>query len=182
MAGLAYSGAMTRPAQTVSGAFAPVADARAFRDALARFPTGVTVITALDASRRTIGLTANSFASLSLEPPLIVWSLRASSASLPALLTGSHFAVNVLAEGQVEVSRRFAAQAPDRFAATPHATNEQGVPLLHGAAAWLECRTLSHQTAGDHVLFIGEVLRFAATEQAPLLFHGGGYHMLGERL
>ena len=157
-------------------------DARGFRDALGRLPTGVTIVTTLAADGRPIGLTANSLASLSLAPPLIVWSIRQTSACLRSLLTGAHFAVNVLAEGQADLSRRFASNEADKFTDTAFATNAQGVPLLHGAAAWLECRTLSHQNAGDHVLFIGEVLAFSATEQAPLVFHGGAYRLLGERL
>jgi flavin reductase (DIM6/NTAB) family NADH-FMN oxidoreductase RutF len=157
-------------------------DARALRDALGRYPTGVTVITALDADSRPVGLTVNSFNALSLAPALVLWSLRDSSPSLPALLTGLHFVVNILAEGQVELSRRFACAGIDKFADTAWAANERGVPLLHGAAAWLECRTLSHQPLGDHVLFIAQVLRFSATDQSPLVFHGGSYRLLGERL
>jgi flavin reductase (DIM6/NTAB) family NADH-FMN oxidoreductase RutF len=167
----------TTPAEDSAGF-----DTRAFRDTLGRYPTGVTIVTLLDANARPLGLTANSFNALSLDPPLVVWSLRESSPTLPALLGGEFFAVNILAEGQVELSRRFATSDIDKFADTAWAANEEGVPLLHGAAAWIACRTVSHQQAGDHVLFIAQVLRFSATDQAPLVFHSGGYRLLGERL
>lgn len=168
--------------EAVSEMSATALDVRAFRSALGRFPTGVTVVTARDQRGALIGLTVNSFNSLSLDPPLILWSLRKSSPSLAALMAAPHFAVNVLAEGQAEVSRCFASPIADKFAEVPHAVNGHGVPLLHGAAAWFECRAVSHQEAGDHVLFIGEVLRFDSTEQASLVYHAGAYHLVGERL
>ena len=158
--------------------------ARALRGALGRFPTGVTVMTAAgsEPGGGPAGLTANSFASLSLDPPLILWSLRNDSPSLAAFETGARFAVNLLAEGQGDVSRRFASRIPDKFAEISYAPNEYGVPLLHGAAAWFECRTRSHQNAGDHVLFIAAVERYTATDQPPLVFHAGHYRLLGELL
>jgi flavin reductase (DIM6/NTAB) family NADH-FMN oxidoreductase RutF len=172
---------VAEPAATPLSCVAGI-DSRALRDTLARYPTGVTIVTALDAQDRPIGLTINSFNALSLEPPLVVWSLRATSACLPALGPGAFFVVNVLAEGQVDLSRRFASREANRFDGVAWAANAEGVPLLHAAAAWLECRTLSQQPAGDHVLFVAEVLRIAATDLSPLVFHGGSYWLLGERL
>ena len=157
-------------------------DPRVLRRALGQFATGVTVITTLDRERQPVGLTANSFSALSLEPPLVLWSLREASPSLAAFDATGRFVVNVLTEAQVELSRRFASPAADKFAEVAFAANVDGIPLLHGAAAWFECRTVTRQAAGDHILFIAEIERFATSEQAPLVFHGGGYHALGSRL
>lgn len=161
---------------------AATSDARALRTALGQFATGVTVITTCAPDGRFVGLTANSFGALSLDPPLISWALRQSSAALPVFRGVSRFVVNVLAESQVEVSRLFASAAPDKFSQVAHAQNADGLPLLHGAAAWFECRRLSHQDTGDHCLFIAEVERYSHAEFAPLLFHAGGYFTLGSRL
>lgn len=165
-------------------AVAPAAapDSRALRSALGQFATGVTVVTTRAPGGAFVGLTVNSFSALSLEPPLILWSLRCSSPSLPVFETVDRFVVNVLAEAQVEVSRRFASPQADKFEGAPHAENAWGLPLLHGASAWFECRTVSRQIAGDHCLFIAEVERFTLSDAAPLLFHAGGYFALGSRL
>lgn len=160
----------------------PVLDSRVLRTALGQFATGITVVTTRADSGQFVGLTVNSFSALSLEPPLILWSLRVSSPSLPVFEAADRFVVNVLAEAQVEVSRRFALPQADKFDGVPHAENAWGLPLLHGAAAWFECRTVSRQMAGDHCLFIAEVERFTLSEAAPLLFHAGGYFALGSRL
>jgi flavin reductase (DIM6/NTAB) family NADH-FMN oxidoreductase RutF len=160
---------------------APV-DIQALRKTLGQFATGVTVIAARAADGTLVGLTANSFGALSLDPPLIVWALRKSSPSLPVFEGSDQFVVSVLAEEQVEVSRRFASHAPNKFDGVAYALNDHGVPLLHGATAWFECRTVSRQIAGDHCLFIAEVERFTSADAAPLLFHAGGYFALGSRL
>ncbi|MDP1565756.1 MAG: flavin reductase family protein [Polaromonas sp.] len=157
-------------------------DSRALRSALGQFATGITVVTTRAADGAFVGLTVNSFSALSLEPALILWSLRCSSPSLPVFEATERFVVNVLAEAQVEVSRRFALPIADKFDGVAHAENAWGQPLLHGAAAWFECRTVSRQAAGDHCLFIAEVERFTLSEAAPLLFHAGGYFALGSRL
>jgi flavin reductase (DIM6/NTAB) family NADH-FMN oxidoreductase RutF len=157
-------------------------DSRALRTALGQFATGITVVTTRAADASFVGLTVNSFSALSLEPPLILWSLRCNSPSLPVFESAERFVVNVLAEAQVEVSRRFALPIADKFDGVAHAENAWGQPLIHGAAAWFECRTVSRQKAGDHHLFIAEVERFTLSEAAPLLFHAGGYFALGSRL
>ncbi len=157
-------------------------DSRALRTALGQFATGITVVTTRGMGGQFVGLTVNSFSALSLEPPLILWSLRCSSPSLPVFESAERFVVNVLAEAQVEVSRRFALPLADKFDGVAHAENDWGLPLIHGAAAWFECRTVSRQIAGDHCLFIAEVERFTLSEAAPLLFHAGGYFALGSRL
>nr|WP_310735040.1 flavin reductase family protein [Azohydromonas aeria] len=156
---------------------------QALRGALGRFATGVTLITCVDADGARVGLTANSFSALSLEPPLVLWSLRRASASLAAFEHSSHFAINVLAEGQIGLSRRFASgKEPDKFGEGLWSAGLGGVPVLAGCTAVFECERVSAQVAGDHVLFIGRVLRLADAALPPLLFHGGRYHLLGEIL
>ena len=157
-------------------------DTRPLRQALGRFTTGVTIITCLDAQGRAVGLTANSFTSLSLDPALVLWSLRRSSPTLAAFSAATHFAVNVLGEAQVEVSRHFASNAADRFAQGQWSAGLEGLPVLAGCAALFECASVSQQDAGDHVLFIGRVLNFVEAPVAPLLFQAGHYRMLGEVL
>lgn len=159
-----------------------IRDLLALRAALGRFATGVTIVSCRAPDGTPVGLTANSFNALSLQPPLVLWSLRSASPNLEAFVAASHFAVNVLAESQVELSRRFASSASDKFAEGLWAEGLGGAPVLGGCAAVFQCAQTSFQTAGDHVLFIGQVL--AATESAvtPLLFQAGHYRMLGEIL
>jgi flavin reductase (DIM6/NTAB) family NADH-FMN oxidoreductase RutF len=152
------------------------------RQALGRFATGVTIMTCLDAEGRRIGLTANSFASLSLAPPLVLWSLRLASPSLAAFEQASHFAINVLAETQVDLSRRFASAVPDKFEEGAWSAGLGGAPVLAGCAAVLECERYAAHDGGDHRLFIGQVQRWADLAVAPLLFQGGHYRLLGEVL
>jgi flavin reductase (DIM6/NTAB) family NADH-FMN oxidoreductase RutF len=158
----------------------PRVDARALRGVLGRFATGVTIVTCLDGEGERIGLTANSFNALSLDPPLVLWSLRLASPSLAAFAAARHFAINILAESQVDLSRRFASSVADRFDDGVWSAGLGGAPVLTGAAAVLECELTLQQPAGDHQLFIGQVLRLADLATPPLLFHGGHYHMLGE--
>ncbi len=157
-------------------------DSRHLRTALGRFTTGVTIVTCTDATGGFVGLTANSFNALSLSPPLVLWSLRESSPSLAPFVAATHFAVNVLTEAQVELSRRFAASRDDRFAEGAWALGEHGAPVLAGCAAVLECETVSHQAAGDHRLFIGRVLACTESALPPLVYQGGRYHLLGDVL
>jgi 3-hydroxy-9,10-secoandrosta-1,3,5(10)-triene-9,17-dione monooxygenase reductase component len=157
-------------------------DPRRLRTALSRFTTGVTIVTCTDAAGERVGLTVNSFSSLSLEPPLVLWSLRRESPSAAAFSAARHFAVNVLAESQVGVSRRFAARKADRFAEGDWASGLHGLPVLGGTAAVFECETVSTQVAGDHLLFIGRVLACAETTAAPLLFQSGHYRTIGHAL
>jgi flavin reductase (DIM6/NTAB) family NADH-FMN oxidoreductase RutF len=149
---------------------------RQFRDALAQFATGVTIITAR-APHGFVGFTANSFNSLSLDPPLIIWSLARRSRSLTAFEGAEHYAVNVLASDQVNLARRFSRPHTDRFAGVAFRLGEAGAPLIEGGAAWLECQHHALHPAGDHMLFIGEVLGCAYRRVAPLLWHGGRYRV-----
>ncbi len=155
---------------------------QALRAALGRFATGVSIITCAGPGGAPVGLTANSFSALSLDPPLVLWSLRLASSSLAAFDAAPHFAVNVLAESQVDLSRRFAASQGDKFAEGAWGPGLGNAPVLAGCAAVFECEVATRQVAGDHVLFIGRVLRLADLAVAPLLFQGGHYRMLGEVL
>lgn len=158
-------------------------DTRELRNALGRFTTGVTIISCTGADGRPVGLTANSFQSLSLQPALVLWSLRAESPSVDAFRAATHFAVNVLGEAQVDLSRRFASnRIDDKFAEGAWAPGAHGAPVLAGCPAVFECALHSHQVAGDHVLFIGRVLQFSEAPIPPLLFQAGHYHLLGEVL
>jgi len=152
------------------------------RRALGRFTTGVTIVSCVDAQGGFVGLTANSFNSLSLDPPLVLWSLRESSSSLAAFSAAGRFAVNVLAEAQVDLSRRFAAPVQDRFSEGAWALGEQGAPVLAGCAAVFECERHAQHDVGDHRLFIGRVLACEESALPPLLFRAGHYHLLGEVL
>ncbi len=152
------------------------------RAAFGRFATGVTIVSCRAPDGSPVGLTANSFNSLSLQPPLVLWSLRNVSASLDVFRAASHFAVNVLAESQVELSRRFASPLPDKFADGQWSEGLGGVPVLAGCAAVFECEQVSSQVAGDHVLFIGQVLCLSEAPVTPLVFQSGHYRMLGEIL
>ena len=156
-------------------------DPRQLRQVLGQFATGITVIATRSGDGDLVGLTANSFGALSLDPPLITWALRLNSSNLPVFQAADQFVVNVLAEAQVEVSRRFASSAGNKFEGIPFALGQSGLPMIHGAAAWFECRTVSQQIVGDHCLFIAAVETFARSESPPLIFHGGGYFTLGSK-
>lgn len=148
---------------------------RALRDALGAFATGVTVVTARDPAGCPIGLTVNSFNTVSLDPPLVLWSLSLASPRLAAFREASHFAVNVLAADQQAISERFARRDGDRFAGLEWDAGLGGAPRLSGCCACIECRTEARHAGGDHLIFIGQVARFRHQPKAPLVFHGGGY-------
>lgn len=153
--------------------------APALRTALGRYATGVAIVTCQGPDGQAVGLTCNSFASVSLSPPLVLWSLRLHSPSLAAFDAAGHFAVNVLADDQVALSRRFASSVADKFAQGSWLPGLDGMPVLGGSAAVFECSLESRQLAGDHVLYIGRVQRMAERAAPPLLFQGGQYHSLG---
>jgi len=148
-----------------------------FRAALGMFATGVTIVTARAANGKLVGLTANSFNSVSLHPPLVLWSLARAAGSMAVFSAGSHYAINVLAADQLELAQRFAARNVDRWAGVTHTEGKAGAPLLAGAAAIFECYNRSRYEEGDHVIFVGEVERCAHRPgAAPLLFHGGRFY------
>lgn len=150
-------------------------DQRQFRQCLGRFATGVTVVTCTDADGAYCGITANSFSSVSLEPPLILWNIAKVSQSLEAYLAAEHFGINVLTSAQEPVSRHFAQSQHNLFANTKHDVTERGVPRLADTLAWFECRTHQIYDCGDHFIIIGEVIDYDALDGQPLLFFGGKY-------
>ena len=155
----------------------PLFSSTEFRTALGMFATGVTIVTARAADGRLVGLTANSFNSVSLTPPLVLWSLSQAATSMEAFRQGSHYAINILAADQQELARRFAAKGVDRWAGVEFTEGHGGAPLLAGAAATFECFNRSRYDEGDHVIFVGEVERCAhRTSASPLLYHGGKFY------
>ena len=153
-------------------------DAQAFRRALGLFATGITIVTARAADGSPIGLTVNSFNSVSLDPPLVVWSLSSHLGVRAELEACSHYGINVLAPGQEWLSRRFASKLGARFTDLPWSPGATGVPLLEGCCAYFEVRNTIRHPGGDHLVFIGEVERCARSERDPLLYVGGHYRHL----
>lgn len=151
-------------------------DARALRRAFGQFATGVTVITTREADRPApVGITVNSFASVSLDPPLILWSAARSSMRHAHFSGAQAFAVHVLAADQRSLADRFS-RSGDGFDALPHALNPEDVPILPGTLARFECRTEATHEGGDHTIIIGRVLRFEVRDGAlPLVFAQGGF-------
>jgi 4-hydroxyphenylacetate 3-hydroxylase, reductase component len=149
---------------------------RHFRDALAQFATGVTIITARS-PQGFVGFTANSFNSVSLQPPLVIWSLSRRSRSLAVFQGAGQYAVNVLAHNQIELARRFSRPHADRFTGVAFRLGASHAPLIDGCAAWLECRHHAVHGAGDHLLSIGEVISTAHRPVLPLLWHSGRYRL-----
>lgn len=148
-----------------------------FRAALGMFATGVTIVTARTPEGAFVGLTASSFNSVSIDPPLVLWSLSRAAASMSAFSTGSHYAINILAADQQALAQRFATRGVDRFADVEFTEGVGGAPLLTGAAATFECFNRSRYREGDHVIFVGEVERCAHRAGAsPLLYHGGKFY------
>jgi flavin reductase (DIM6/NTAB) family NADH-FMN oxidoreductase RutF len=140
------------------------------------FATGVTVVTARQDDGAWVGLTVSSFNSLSLTPPLVLWSLGLQSSRLQALRDCSHYAVNVLSAQQVDLARHFATRGPD-WSAVAHQPGASGAPLLDGCLAHFECRNARHFTEGDHDIFVGEVLHCARHPgRVPLLYHAGQFY------
>ncbi len=150
-------------------------DKAAFRSALGSFVTGVTIVTARDGAGEPVGLTANSFNSVSLDPPMVLWSLSLGSHSLPAFRDAESWAVHILASGQQAMSDRFARRGEDKFAGLDVVDGPEGAPLIAGCAARFGCRARFEYEGGDHAIFLGEVVDFDRTEAEPLVYHGGRY-------
>lgn len=142
----------------------------AFRKALSRFPTGVAVATTLSASGKPKGMTISSFNSVSMDPPLILWSIGLEATCLDDFRQASSFAINILADDQAAISQQFASAQEDRFAAVDWHSSSLGMPLINGAAATLDCNVWSRYPGGDHEIIIGEVIYLADAEKTPLLY------------
>ena len=152
---------------------------RAFRDALGQFATGVTILTTRTTDGMPIGVTINSFNAVSLDPPLILWSLSLATAKLAHFRRASHYAVNILSANQAPISECFAAADENPFAGLQIRDGLGGIPLLENCVASFECTPEAEYPGGDHVIFVGRVARFSSTKsQEPLIFHAGRYRSL----
>ncbi|HEY0488815.1 MAG TPA: flavin reductase family protein [Telluria sp.] len=150
-------------------------DSTQFRQALSQFATGVTVITTRLADGTFRGLTASSFNSVSLDPPLVLWSLAAGANSMPIFRGNSHYVINVLGAEQAHLAQRFSRRTDDPFAGVEYELSRTGLPILKGASAWFECHNRSRYPEGDHVIFVGEVEECAFHPQPSLVFHAGQF-------
>src|SRR5947199_3395171 len=150
-------------------------DPRDFRNALGTFATGVTIVTAMAADGKPHGLTCNSFASVSLNPPLVLWSLGMFSQRLAVFQNASHFAVNVLGASQQGLAKKFANSSEDKFAGVEWTAGLGNAPLLKGSVANFQCRAVDRYYGGDHVIFLGAVEAYAYNRQEPLLFARGSF-------
>ena len=145
---------------------------------MGHFATGVTVVTTKDRAGATYGLTANAFTSLSLDPPLVLVCIDKNVQCYPHFAESRLFAVNVLSEGQEEVSRRFATKGIEKFNRIPWHKGATGLALLDGAIGHIECRVVHSYDGGDHTIYVGEVLSASASDHRPLIFFKGKYHRL----
>jgi flavin reductase (DIM6/NTAB) family NADH-FMN oxidoreductase RutF/DNA-binding MarR family transcriptional regulator len=153
-------------------------DPRQFRRALGNFASGVTIVTAAGPDGRKVGVTANSFNSVSLEPPLILWSLDKRSSAWDVFRTASHFTVNILASDQIALSNHFARPQDDKFAGIEHGTGLGGAPIFDGCSGNFQCANYQQIDAGDHWIMIGKVEHFEDFSRTPLVYHQGGYAMV----
>jgi (E)-2-((N-methylformamido)methylene)succinate hydrolase len=150
-------------------------DPKAFRQALGAFVTGVTVVSTLEPDGAPRGFTANSFASVSLDPPLVLVCIAKTASSYPVFSRAAHFSISVLAEAQKDISSLFASKASDKFALAPWRRGATGSPIIDGAAAWFDCRHRNIVEAGDHIILIGEVVGFDHSSASPLGYCRGAY-------
>jgi flavin reductase (DIM6/NTAB) family NADH-FMN oxidoreductase RutF/DNA-binding IclR family transcriptional regulator len=157
----------------------PLFDSRDLRRVLGSFVTGVTVVTTTDDEGQFHGVTANSFSSVSLDPPLVLWSQAVKTHSHPVFFKAERFAVNILAEDQIELSNRFAKSSHEKFAGVDVDIGSGGVPLLRDCSARLQCRVVSRVPGGDHTIYVGEVLAIDRAERKPLVFGNGQYLLTG---
>ena len=157
-------------------------DAKGFRRALGQFPTGVAVVTTLDAKGQPVGITVSSFNSVSLDPPLILWGVAKNAFSAEIFNESEHFVVNVLGKHQVALSKRFALQGEDKFAGIDYEAGIGGCPVLPDTACCFECRTWNVYDGGDHLIVVGEVVSFRVEESVmPLVFARGTYAISAPR-
>ena len=150
-------------------------DPRQFRNALGQFATGVTIVTTLDAAKNPVGVTVSSFNSVSLDPPLVLWSLNKTSRSLEAFNQSEYFSVHVLAFDQQPLSNQFARRGVEKFAGVTVERGVGNVPIIPDCAAYFQCATAHRHDGGDHIIFVGEVVDYHNSGKTPLIFHGGSY-------
>jgi len=162
------------PANEFASDSSPI-DPRDFRNALGTYATGVTIITASGSDGKPYGITCNSFASVSLNPPLVLWSLVLYSSSLSVFQNAGHFAVNVLGASQQALANKFARSSEDKFVGVEWTPGVGNAPLLKDSVANFQCRAVNRYYGGDHVIFLGAVEAYAYSRNEPLLFARGGY-------
>ena len=163
-------------------------DIQHFKQALSRFPTGVSIITThqmgeanpAEWGHQFVGLTASSFNSVSLTPPLVVWSLGLKSRTLPSFQKASHYVINILSDQQLGLCNQFAFGKDNRFEGVDYELGTSGLPILQGALAWFECRNRSQYLEGDHIIFVGEVELCGFAEGTPLVHQQGGFFEVGQ--
>lgn len=173
-----HAGAGARQAPSREG---DAIDPRDLRRALAGFPTGVTVVTARAAGGQLAGVTVNSFCSVSLAPPLLLWCLSKTAPSRSVFTHASHFVIHVLAANQTHLSKRFSSPSTDKFADLEFDEGLGRAPVLGGTVATFECRLAQEYEGGDHLILVGEVERYRYADRHPLLFHGGDYDIPARR-
>jgi 3-hydroxy-9,10-secoandrosta-1,3,5(10)-triene-9,17-dione monooxygenase reductase component len=168
------------PTEPLSGAATATAsfDKRTLRDAFGSFATGVTIVTTGGPTGVDIGLTANSFSSVSLDPPMVLWSLARTSSNIDAFRNSAHFAVHILSADQEALSVRFASKGIDRFGGLALDRGPDSIPMLPDCMARFACKLAYQYEGGDHVIFVGEIVNFSHSARKPLVFHGGRYGML----
>lgn len=169
--------AMNHPNESLGLSAIESSNPREIRNLLGQFATGVTVITTKGKDGRNIGMTANSFSSVSLDPPLILWSLSKTAPSMPDFMDAEYFAIHVLNQNQHDISGNFAKASDDKFAQVSHKVCERGLPIIDHVLATLVCRNVNQYEGGDHLIFIGQIEHYQFQEGAPLLFHAGKYHV-----
>ncbi len=169
--------AVPDPANELASDSSPI-DPRDFRNALGTYATGVTIITAAAADGKPFGITCNSFASVSLNPPLVLWSLGVYSSSLTVFQNASHFAVHVLGKSQQALANRFANSSEDKFAGIDWTPGLGNAPVFADSVANFQCRSVNRYYGGDHVIFLGAVEAYAYNSTEPLLFARGKYGRL----
>ena len=157
-------------------------DKRDLRNALGSFGTGVTVVTSGNLQSRLVGVTANSFSSVSLEPPIVLWSLVSTSPSLEVFDETGRFVINVLALDQMNLSKQFSKTLEDKFAGVEYTEGLDGLPVIQNCVATFECKTIQRTVVGDHVLFLGQVENYVYESKTPLLFCQGNYMQVAEAL
>ncbi len=157
-------------------------DKDALRQALGQFATGVTIVTTLSQGGKPIGVTANSFNSVSLNPPMVLWSLSAAAYSRGSFEAAGHFCVHVLTAAQEAVSRKFATKGSHKFDRVAWVPGLDCIPMLQEFVARFQCRKAHQFPVGDHVVFVGEVVDFSHTDARPLVFHGGRYALAERRM
>ncbi len=150
-------------------------DSKKFRNALGQFATGVTIITTMGKDDKPVGITVNSFSAVSLEPPLVLWSLAKTALSFSSFNHAGHFNVHVLTSEQDSLSNRFARSGIDKFTGVEYRKGITGMPILNEYAVCFQCKTSLQYEGGDHVIFVGEVIDFDQTNKPPLVFHSGQY-------